>query len=121
RQRAMKFTRLTQRVAARGGIDYEQRLMRCIRIEFAESALYFLQLGHEIRFCVLAAGRVAKQKLDLVLQGRLIRVVTKRSRVGAVLAADHFNPEPFRPNIELLDCSSAKSIGGGQHDLRQAK
>src|SRR6266581_8521769 len=107
----MKFTRLTQRVAARSCIDYEQRLMRRTQIEFAESAFHFLQLGHEICFGVLTASRVAKQKVDFVLQGRLIGIVTKRGRVGAVLDADNYNPDPFRPNIELLDCSSTKCVG----------
>src|SRR5215469_15027971 len=107
----MEFARLAGRVAASGCIKYEQRLMRRIGFEFAESAFHFLQLGHEIRFCVLAASRVTKQKVDSVLQGGLIGVVTERSRVGAVLPPDDLNPESFCPNIELLDCSSAKGIG----------
>src|SRR5438309_2236169 len=42
-------------------------------------------------------------------------VPTKRGRVGAVLAADHFNSEPLCPNIELLNRSSAKRVGSRQH------
>src|ERR1051325_7042614 len=107
----MEFARLAQRVAASGGIDYEQCLMRRVRIELAESAFHFLELSHEICFCVLPASRVAKQKIDFVLRGGLVRVVTKCGRVGAVLAPGDLNPEPFRPNIKLLDCSSAKGVG----------
>src|ERR1041385_2319635 len=111
----MEFARLTERVAPSGCIDYEQRLMRRVWIEFAESAFHFLELGHEVRFCVLAASGVAKQKVDFVLRGRLIRVVTQCGRIGGVLAPSDLHPEPFRPNIKLLDCSSAKRIGCGQH------
>src|ERR1700687_6401059 len=107
----MEFARLVECVATRGGIDHEQRLMRGIRIEFAESAFHLLELGQEIRFGVLTTSRVAKQKVDFVLRGRLIGVVTKRSRVGAVLAANHFNAESLCPDIKLLDRSSAKSVG----------
>ena len=55
-----KLARLAERVAASGCIDHEQRLVRRIRIEFAERAFHLLQLGHEIRFGVLTTGRIAK-------------------------------------------------------------
>ena len=83
---------------------------------FAEGALHLLQLGHQIRLRVLATGRVAKQKVDLVPDRRLIRLVTNRSRVGIVLAADHFNTEPFGPNAELLDSCGAKSVSRRQQN-----
>src|SRR6266404_3305392 len=60
-KRAMEFARLTESIAARGRINYEQCLVRGVRIEFPQSAFYFLQLGHEVRFGVLATSCIAKQ------------------------------------------------------------
>src|SRR4030081_538494 len=51
-KRAMEFARLTESIAARGRINCEQCLVRRVRIEFPQSALYFLQPGHEVRFGV---------------------------------------------------------------------
>ena len=82
-----------------------------IRIELAERPLHLLQLGHQIRFGVLATSGIAEQKVDLILQSALVGVITKRGRIGTVLAADHFNPESLGPNVKLLDRGGAKSIG----------
>src|SRR5207245_3538153 len=57
---ALKLARLAERVAASGCIDHEQRLVRRIRIEFAERAFHLLQVGHGIVFGVLTTGRIAK-------------------------------------------------------------
>ena len=109
-ERIVKFARLTERVAAGGRIDDEQRLVRRVRIKFAESAFYFLQLGHQVCFRVLAAGGVAKQKIDLAFRCRLIRFVTKRGGIGVVLPANYFDAETFCPNVQLLDRRSARNV-----------
>src|SRR6266404_234858 len=111
----LEFARLTERVAASRCIHHQQRLVRRVRVVFAEGAFHLLQLGHQIRYRVLATGRIAKQKVDLVPDRRLIRLVTNRSRVGIVLAADHFDTKPFGPNAELLDSCGAKSVSRRQH------
>src|SRR6266566_3966550 len=111
RQRTMEFASLVECVAAGRGVDHEQCLARRVGIEFGESAFHFLKFGHQIRFGVLAASRIAQQKVDLALCCRLIRFITKRSGIGAVLAANYFNSESFGPNIELLYRRSAKRVG----------
>src|SRR5204863_1330817 len=77
----VEFTRLTECVTAGGRIDDKQRLLRSVRIEFAERAFHFLQLGHDVRFGMLATSSVTKQPVDFVLHCRLVRFVTERSRV----------------------------------------
>src|SRR4030095_6326884 len=64
---------------------------------------------------VLSAGRVAKQKVNLLLGCCLIRFVTKRRGICPVLAAHDFNTESFCPNIELLDSRCAKCVCGREH------
>src|SRR5437588_372607 len=78
RQRTMEFASLVDCVAAGRGVDHEQCLVRRVGIEFGENAFHFLKLGHQIRFGVLAASRIAKQKVDLALGRGLICFVTKR-------------------------------------------
>src|SRR5260370_1188024 len=80
-------------LAAGRRIDYQQRLVRRVRIEFAQSAFYLQQLGHQICFRVLAASSVAKQKVDLLRRSPLMRVVTKGRGICTVLAANYFNAE----------------------------
>src|SRR6266567_6034496 len=112
----LEFARLAKRIAPSRCIDYQQRLVRCVLVLFAKRALHFFQLGHEIRFCVHSAGRIADQKLDLALDRRLICFVAKCCRIGVVLPADHFNAESFGPNAKLLDSCGAKSVGCSQQD-----
>src|SRR4029453_7184328 len=72
-KRVLKLACLTKRIAAGRRIDYQQGFVRRVRIEFAQSAFYLLQLGHQICFRVLAAGSVAKQKVDILLRCPLMR------------------------------------------------
>src|SRR5256885_1975836 len=78
---------------------------------FSEGALHLLQLSHQVCFCVHSASGVAQKKVDVAAGGRLIRFVTQRSRIGIVLASNHFDAEPFCPNLKLFNCCGAKSIG----------
>src|SRR5439155_25324082 len=110
RKRAVEFAALAKRVATGGCVDHEQCLVRRVGIEFAERTFYFLELGHQIRFGVLAASRIAKQKVDLAFGRGLICFITKRGWIGTVLAANHFNSESFGPDIKLLDRRSAKRV-----------
>src|SRR6266508_4222425 len=68
----LEFARLTERVAASGGIDYQQGLMRRGRVLFAKRAFHLLQLSQQIYFCVHSAGRVAQKKLNALFRRRLI-------------------------------------------------
>src|SRR5882724_2627138 len=113
RQRTVEFAGLAEGIAASGCIDHEQCLVRRVGIEFSERAFHFLKLGHQIRFGVLAASRIANQKVDLARCRRLICFVTKRGWIGAVLAANHPNSESFSPNIKLLYRRSAKRVSCG--------
>ena len=112
----MKFARLTERVAAGSGINYQKDFVRRGRILLGERAFNFLELGHEIRFCVQTAGRIAKQEINLVVRGFLVGVVTKRGRIRAVLALHHFNAESLRPNAQLLNRGRTKRVGRGQQN-----
>ena len=112
----LEFARLAKRIAPSRCVDHQQPLVRRGGILFPKRALHFFQLGHEICFCVHSAGRIADQKLDLALDRRLIRFVTKRSRIGVVLPANHFNAEPFGPNAKLFDGRRAKCVGCRQQD-----
>src|SRR5205807_7402591 len=120
-KRVVKFACLTKRVAAGSSIDDEQRLLRCVRIKFAQSAFYLVQLGHQICFRVLPAGCVTKQKVNLPLGSCLIRFVTKRRGICAVLAANDFNAESLCPDVELLDSRGAKRVCCGKHRLRSVR
>src|SRR6266567_4701047 len=120
RQRTMEFAGLGQRVAAGRGVDHEQCLVRRVGIEFGERPFHFLELRHEIGFSVLAARRIAKQKVDLALRRSLVRFIAKRDRISTVLAANHFNAESFSPNSKLLDRRGTKRVGCRQHHLRWA-
>src|SRR5437764_7780207 len=62
-KRIVKLACLSERVAASRCIDYQQRFVRRIGVEFAEGAFYLVQLGHQICFRVLPSGCVAKQKI----------------------------------------------------------
>src|SRR6266550_7464578 len=66
---ALEFARLIERIAASCRIDHQQSLMRRVRVMFAESAFYLLQLGHQISFRVHPTGRVAEEEFDLALSG----------------------------------------------------
>src|SRR5207249_11410482 len=112
-ERTMEFAGLAEGITTSGCVDHEQCLVRRVGIEFGERAFHFLKLGHQIRLGVLAASRIAKQKVDLARCRGLICFVTKRGWIGAVLAANHFNSESFSPNIKLLYRCSAKRIGCG--------
>src|SRR5437762_5914117 len=112
----LEFARLAKRIAPSRCVDHQQPLVRRSGILFPKRALHFFQLGHEIRFCMHSAGRIADQKLDLALDRRLIRFVTKRSRICVVLPANHFNADPFGPNAELFDGRRAKCVGCRQQD-----
>src|SRR5439155_21644630 len=96
--RVVEFAGLTECVTAGGRIDDQQRFLRGVRNEFAERAFHFLQLGHEVRFGMLATSSVTKQPVDFVLHCRLVRFVTKCGWIGAVLPANHLNAKPFGPN-----------------------
>src|SRR6266496_5968161 len=113
REGTVEFAGLAQGIAAGGCVHHKQCLVGCVRIELAERAFHLVQLGHEICLGVLAASRIAKQKVDLARCRRLICFVTKRRWVGAVLAASHFKSESFGPNIKLLYRRSAKGVGCG--------
>src|SRR5216110_2013303 len=116
----MEFAGLRERITASACIDHEQRFVRRGRIKFGERPFHFLELRHEIRFSVLAARRIAKQKVDLALRRRLVRFIAKRGRISTVLAANHFNAESFSPNSKLLDRRGTKRVGCRQHHLRRA-
>src|SRR5262249_47602684 len=111
-KRIVELACLTERVAARGRIDNEQRLMRRVRIEFAQGAFYLLQLGHQICFGVLPTGCIAKHKINLLPGCCLICFVTKRRGISAVLATDDFNAQSLCPDVELLDSRCTKSVCG---------
>src|SRR6266581_5258020 len=114
----MKFARLTERVAAGGRVNDEKNLVRRGRIVFGQGAFHFLELSHQIAFGVQTAGGVAEQKINLVVDRSLIRIVTKRSWIRAVLTLHHFNAEAIRPNSKLFDGGGPERIGGGeQHGM----
>ncbi len=46
------------------------------------------------------------------------RVENYRRGIGAGFLLDDFDARAFRPNFELLDGGSAKSVGGAQHHAR---
>src|SRR5262245_37985813 len=115
-KRVLKLACLAKRITARRRIDYQQGFVRRVRIEFAESAFYLLELGHQICFRVLATSGVAKQEIDLLLRCPLMRFVTKRRGICTVLAANYFNAESFCPDVELLDSRRAKRVCGREHD-----
>src|SRR5947199_7067993 len=91
-------------------------MLRCVWIEFAQSAFYLLELGHQICFRMLPASSIAKQKVNLLLGCCLICFVTKRRGICAVLTANHFNAQSFCPDVELLDSGCAKCVCGREHD-----
>src|SRR6266478_7878826 len=113
REGTVEFAGLAEGITASGCVHHEQCLVRRVGIELGERAFHFLKLSHQIRFGVLAASRIAKQKVDLARCRRLICFVTKRGWIGAVLAANHFKSESFGPNIKLLYRRSAKGVGCG--------
>src|SRR6476619_4032715 len=75
-KRVLKLACITKRITAGRRIDYQQRFVTRVPIEFAEGAFYLLQLGHQICFRVLAASSVTKQKADLLLCRPVMRFVT---------------------------------------------
>ena len=107
---------MIHRVSAGRRIDHQKYFMRCRGVELAECAFHLFQFSHQICFRVLTTSSVAEQKLHLAIGRALVRFITKCGRICTVLTANDFDSNPFGPNVELLDRSCAKSVGGSQDD-----
>ena len=108
----MKALRLGQRVLALARIEHEQHLVRRGWIEPRDDTLDLLDLVHEARRRVQAAGGVCDDDVDIARASRDERVVNDRRRVRPGLLCDDWRAGAFAPLLQLLDGGRAERIRG---------
>src|SRR5581483_1964919 len=114
--RFVELNGLRQRVLSLVGIQDEKHFMGSGRIDALNDTLVLLELLHQVRLAVEAAGRVREQHADLARAGGLQSIEYHRARIGSRLLSSEFRARALRPDIELLDGGGAERIAGRQHD-----
>ena len=80
----------------------------------ADDAVDFLELLHEVRLRLQAAGRVDNQHVDLARHGGFDGVKGHGSRIGTFFVLDDRHARALAPDLELVDGSGAEGIGGSE-------
>ena len=111
---APEFAGLVEAILACGRVENEQDIVRRAGNNFSGGALHFFQLGHEIRFCVKAAGGVDDYDVGGARAGGGKRVEDDGGRISAGFLSYHLDAGAARPNFKLLDGGGAKRVGGAE-------
>src|SRR5512142_66428 len=77
-------------------------------------ALHLLQLLHERRLRVQAAGRVAQDDVHALRRALLHRLEADAGGIGSLLAAHHRRAHALRPDLELLARGRAERVAGAE-------
>lgn len=90
--------------------------MRSIFVLFADGALDFTQLLHQVVPCVNAACGITNQKLDTFLDGFLMGRVANRGGISIGSPLDDGHVQTLAPDAELLYRCSTEGVCSCQHD-----
>ncbi len=89
--------------------------MRGRGVDALDDALDLLQLLHQVRLAVQAAGGVCQQHVELPRACRLQRIEHHGSGIRARLLCGELGAGPLRPDVELFDRGRAKGIACREH------
>ena len=111
---APEFARLVQAVLTGGRVEHEQHVVRGAGDEFGGGAFHFLQLGHQVGFCVQAAGGVDDDHICAAGLRCGERVVNHGRGIGSGFLLDDDDVGAPGPDFQLFDGGGAKGVGGGE-------
>ena len=98
-------------------VDHEQHFLARARGAVDDPA-QLLQLLHQVRLRVQAAGGVDEHEVGAAARRGGHRVEHDRAGIGAVLAAHELAAGALGPQPELVGGRGAERVGRGEHDAR---
>src|SRR3984885_14712046 len=112
---APEFAGLVEAVLSGGGVEDKQHVVRGAGDYLGGGALHLVELGHQVRLGVQAAGGVHDDDISAAGARGGERVENDGGGIGAGFLFDHFDAGAACPDFELFDGGGAESIGGAEH------
>ena len=109
-----EYADLADGVLPGGGIEHQQDIVRCLRVDFLDDPNNLRQFGHKVGFVVQPSGGVDEQQVVAVALRSGEGVKGEACGIGSQLFGHHLAAAAFAPDIELFDGGGAKGVTGGQ-------
>jgi hypothetical protein len=106
---------LGERILTDRGVEHQQNGMRHRGIDLFHHAHDLLELVHQHRLVLQAAGSVDEQHVHVLAARFGERVESEAGGVGARRARDHRRTAAAPPDVELVDSGRTEGIAGGEH------
>src|ERR1700747_2271812 len=106
---------LGERILPDRCVEHQQNGMRHCGVDLLHHAHDLLQLVHQHRLVLRAAGGVDEQHVYFLAPRLRERVENEPGGVGTRSARDHQRAAAPTPDVELVDGGRAEGIAGGEH------